>query len=59
MHQMFEDELHAHFEIPTTDGVVVALPIGYPVGNFGPVTRPSNEVTFLKRWKNMDPGGRV
>ncbi|MBT4160941.1 MAG: nitroreductase family protein, partial [Gammaproteobacteria bacterium] len=39
MHQVFEDELHAYFEIPETYGVVVTIPIGWPLGNFGSVTR--------------------
>ena len=51
MHQVFEDELHAYFEIPQTFGVVVTIPIGWPLGNFGPVTRiPAREKTFLDRW---------
>ena len=51
MHQVFEDELHTHFEIPDTYGVVVSIPIGYPVGNFGSVTRiPAEEKTFIDRW---------
>ncbi len=51
MHQVFEDELHSHFQIPDTYGVVVSIPIGYPMGNFGPVTRiPAQEKTFMNRW---------
>jgi len=51
MHQVFEDELHAHFEIPTDYGVVVTMPIGWPLGKFGPVTRkPAREVTYFDRW---------
>ena len=51
MHQVFEDELRTYFEIPQDYGVVVTIPIGYPEGNFGPVTRrPANDITFLERW---------
>jgi nitroreductase len=51
MHQVFEDELHAHFEIPTDYGVIVTMPIGWPLGKFGPVTRkPAREVTYFDRW---------
>lgn len=51
MHQVFEDELHAYFEIPTEFGVVVTIPIGWPLGNFGPVTRiPAQEKTFVDHW---------
>lgn len=55
MHQVFEDELHAHFGIPDTYGVVVTIPIGYPIGRFGPVTRiPAQEKTFLDHWDAGD-----
>jgi nitroreductase len=51
MHQVFESELHAHFQIPDSYGVVVAIPIGYPLGKFGPVTRiPAQQQTFLDVW---------
>ena len=51
MHQMFEAELHEHFEIPQSHGVVAMIPIGYPLGRFGPVTRkPIAEVAFSRRW---------
>lgn len=53
MHQVFEDELVEHFEIPDEYGVVVTIPIGYPVGRFGPVQRrPAQEVTWFDRWGN-------
>jgi len=51
MHQVFEDELHARFEIPTEFGVVVTIPIGYPMGKFGPVRRkPAEAVTYFDKW---------
>lgn len=51
MHQVFEDELHAYFEIPEDYGVVVTIPIGYPMGKFGPVSRkPASDVTYFNRW---------
>ena len=51
MHQVFEAELHEHFQIPDSYGVVVAIPIGYPLGRFGPVTRvPAEQQTFLEVW---------
>ena len=51
MHQVFEEELHAHFEIPEDFGVVVTIPIGYPKGRFGPVTRrPAADLTYFDRW---------
>ena len=51
MHQVFEDELHEYFGIPTEYGVVVTLPIGWPMGKFGPVTRiPAEEHTHYDAW---------
>ena len=50
MHQVFEEELHTYFNIPRDYGVVVTVPIGYPMGNFGPVTRrPAEDLTFIER----------
>ena len=55
MHQVFESELHERFEIPEEYGVVVAIPIGTPMGRFGPVARrPAAEVTYFGRWGNLD-----
>ena len=51
MHQVFEEELHARFSIPEDYGVVVTIPIGYPLGKFGPVSRkPAREVTYYNGW---------
>jgi nitroreductase len=51
MHQVFEEELHRYFEIPVEWGVVVTIPIGYPLGNFGPVARnPAQDVTYFNTW---------
>ena len=57
MHQVFEQELHEYFEIPDEYGVVVTMPIGYPLGKFGTVRRtPAEEKTFFNRWGNSEPG---
>ena len=51
MHQVFEDELMERFEIPEEYGVVVTIPIGFPLGRFGPVRRrPAEKVTYFDRW---------
>ena len=51
MHQVFEEELHERFEIPVEYGVVVTIPIGYPIGKFGPVRRkPAENVTYFDHW---------
>jgi hypothetical protein len=55
MHQLFEDELHAYFDILDEYGVVVSIPIGYPKGRFGPVTRiPASEKTYFDISGNDD-----
>ena len=57
MHQVFEEELHDYFEIPEEFGVVVTMPIGYPLGKFGTVRRkPAKDKTFFNRWGNLEPG---
>ena len=51
MHQVFEDELHSYFGIPEDFGVIVAMPIGWPMGNFGPVKRtPAEAKTYIDHW---------
>ena len=51
MHQLFEEEMHERFDIPEEYGVVVTIPIGYPMGRFGPVRhRPPERVTYFDRW---------
>ena len=51
MHQVFESELMERFEIPVEWGVVVTMPIGFPMGKFGPVRRrPAESVTYFDRW---------
>ena len=56
MHQVFEEELMERFQIPVEYGVVVTMPIGYPMGRFGPVSRrPAEEVTYHGRWGNTNP----
>ena len=53
MHQVFEDELHEYFNIPNNFGVIVTIPIGYPLGNFGPVSRiPAQEKTYIDCWED-------
>lgn len=51
MHQVFEDELHEFLGIPADYGVVVTMPIGWPMGNFGPVKRiPAEVKTHRNQW---------
>jgi nitroreductase len=51
LHPTIEDRVHALFEIPDTAQVVYCLPLGYPRGNFGPVTRkPLDQVSSVNTW---------
>lgn len=51
MHQFFQEELHERFGIPKEYGVVVMIPIGFPEGKFGPISRkPAAQVTHFDRW---------
>ena len=53
MHQVFEAELIDMLNIPETHGIVAVIPIGYPEGRFGPLTRkPSKEISFFDSWGN-------
>lgn len=52
LHPSVEDEVHELFEIPSTAQVVYAIPLGYPKGAFGPVTRkPAARVSSRDRWE--------
>ena len=51
MHQMFEEEIHDYYEIPKAYGIVSVIPVGFPIGNFGPVTRePISKKTHYGKW---------
>ena len=57
MHQVFEAELQERFGIPEEYGVVATIPIGWPLGKFGPVRRyPAENVTFFDAWGDTAPG---
>jgi nitroreductase len=56
MHQVYEEELCRRFEIPDEYGVVVTMPIGFPLGRFGPVRRkPAADLTYFDRWGHTLP----
>lgn len=51
LHPTVEDRVHELFDIPDTAQVVYCLPMGYPKGNFGPVSRkPLAEVSSFNTW---------
>ena len=44
------------FGIPSDVRFYFCVPLGYPVGNFGPnVRKPTSETTFLNRWNGPVP----
>ncbi|MFN3232069.1 MAG: nitroreductase family protein [Alphaproteobacteria bacterium] len=50
-HTVHSEEMDAIFELPKGVRSFAILPIGYPLGNFGPVRRkPLAETVFKDRW---------
>jgi nitroreductase len=50
-HLMFEEELKRTLGIPPTVATFAVIPVGWPLGRFGPVHRkPAAEVTHWDRW---------
>ncbi len=57
IHHMFEEELAQHLGVPDGVSLVAMLPIGFPEGRFGPVTRkPAHELTHFDRWGHRSEG---
>ncbi len=55
MHHMFEEELAEQLGVPDDVSLVALLPVGFPQGRFGPVTRkPAEELTHFDRWGHQD-----
>jgi nitroreductase len=53
IHAYFEDEVKAALGLPPEVSTFALMPIGYPVGKFGPVRRkPLSEVACLDRYGN-------
>jgi nitroreductase len=56
-HLVYEAETEAALGLPEGVHSYAIIPIGYPMGNFGPVRRrPLEEVVFLDRWGAPYPG---
>jgi nitroreductase len=50
-HLLYEKEIDEILGLPANARTYAIIPIGYPLGNFGPVARaPLEQVTFLDRW---------
>ncbi len=55
LHYFFEEELKARFDIPEDKEIAGLVPMGYPLGKFGPTTRrPAKEITHWGRWQAAD-----
>ncbi|MEE8422260.1 MAG: nitroreductase family protein [Dehalococcoidia bacterium] len=60
LHAVTDERVHALFDIPEAVQVVYCVPLGYPRGNFGPVSRlPLAEVTSLDRWSQAPSWSRA
>jgi nitroreductase len=57
-HLMYEKETEAALGLPPGVHSYAILPIGYPLGEFGPVGRgrPLSEIVFQDRWNTPYPG---
>jgi nitroreductase len=50
-HLLYEKEVDEILGLPREAHTFAIIPIGYPLGHFGPVSRaPVEQVTFLDRW---------
>jgi nitroreductase len=56
LHANVEDDVQELLNLPDEAGVVYCIPLGYPQGRFGPVTRnPLKEIVSLDKW-GSSPG---
>ncbi len=54
LHLAFEGEIKERLGIPVEVETVALVPIGYPIGRFGPTRRaPAEEVTYWDGWSQM------
>ena len=52
----FRDELDEVLGLPGDVAAQAIIPVGFPIGNFGPVTRrPAHEITMFDRWDGPHP----
>jgi nitroreductase len=56
-HLQYEKEVEAILGLPPGVHSYAILPIGYPMGRFGPTRRaPLSEIVYLDRWEQSYPG---
>jgi len=59
LHPTVMDRFRAMFDIPDDVSFHFCVPLGYPVGRFGPnVRKPTAETTFRNRWNAPVPWAR-
>ena len=57
-HLLYEDDVRAILGIPADTFTFALMPIGFPVGKYGPLARrPLSEVAFADGWGNQWPAG--
>jgi nitroreductase len=50
-HLLHEQEVNDALGLPPNAETFAIIPVGYPMGHFGPVSRqPIEKVTFSERW---------
>ena len=55
-HILYEDDVRAILGLPDDVFTFALMPIGYPMGRYGPLSRrPVSEVTFAERWGEKWP----
>jgi nitroreductase len=56
-HLLFEAEVEDILGLPSGVHSYAILPIGYPLGQFGPVRRgPLSDIVYLDRWEQAYTG---
>ena len=56
-HLLYEQDVKEALGLPENAETFAILPIGWPIGKFGPVSRePVEKVTFLNKWGQPLPG---
>ena len=57
-HILYEDDVRTILGLPDDVSTFAIMPIGYPVGRYGPLSRrPVSEVAFSERWGENWPSG--
>lgn len=55
-HLLYEDEVRAVLGIPADTFTFALMPIGHPIGHYGPLARkPLSEVAFADAWGSNWP----